>query len=122
MVRLPASGHWCYGSPGGVTSVHVEWRIFAEYIGGGDQGMFRHGARRQLLAGKQAQGERQHIVAVAVHVIGHRAEHHATSVVGVDLLLLAGATVDVAVEPLANDDAIALSPIHLDSVLRIDGG
>src|ERR1700751_5601700 len=50
--------------------IHVEWRIFPEYVGGGDQFMLRHRARWQGLAGKQPQGERQHVVAVAVHVVG----------------------------------------------------
>jgi hypothetical protein len=69
-------------------SVHIEWRIFPEYVGGGDQDMSGHGARRQCLARKQTQRERQHIVAVAVHEVGNRVEHHAAAVVGVDLLLL----------------------------------
>src|SRR5207253_8265325 len=98
------------------------WRIFPEYVGGRNQYMVRHRARRQLLAGKQTQGERQHIVAVAVHVVGDRAEHDTAPVVGVDLLLLAGTAVDVPVEPLADDDAVALPPIHFNGILGIHGG
>src|ERR1700751_838414 len=45
--------------------IHVEWRIFPEYVEGSDQFMLRHRARWQGLAGKQPQGERQHVVAVA---------------------------------------------------------
>jgi hypothetical protein len=30
--------------------------------------------------------------------------------------------VDVWVEPLADDDAVALPPVHLDGVLRVHGG
>ena len=85
-------------------------RIFPEYVGGGDQFMLRRRARWQRLAGKQPQCERQHVVAVAVHVVGDRPEHHAGAVVGVDFLLLAGAAMDVWVEPLADDDAVALPP------------
>ena len=48
--------------------IHVEWRIFPEYVGGGDQFMLRRRARWQRLAGKQPQCERQHVVAVAVWV------------------------------------------------------
>lgn len=62
--------------------IHVEWRIFPEYVGGGDQFMLRRRARWQRLAGKQPQCERQHVVAVAVHVAGDRPEHHAGAVVG----------------------------------------
>ena len=50
-----------------------------------------------VFAGQQPQRERQHLVAVTVHVVGDRAQHHAAAVVGIDLLLLAGAAMDVAV-------------------------
>src|SRR6185437_17089447 len=103
-------------------SVHVVWRIFAEHVRGGDEHMPRDGARRQRVTGEQAHGERQHIIAVAIHVVGDRTEHHAAPVVGVELLLLAGGAVDVAVEPLAYNDAVALPPVRLDGSLPVYGG
>jgi hypothetical protein len=38
-----------------------------------------------------------------------------------DLLLLAGAAMNVRVEPLADDDAVALPPVHFDGILGVDG-
>jgi uncharacterized protein YbjT (DUF2867 family) len=95
-------------------SVHIEWRIFPEYVGGGDQDMVRHRARRQCLAVKQTQGERQHVVTVAVHVVGDRAEHHAAAVIGVDLLLLAGAAV-----MCGPDDAFLTTVVRLLRILPV---
>src|ERR1051326_6117608 len=57
-------------------SVHVEWGIFAEHVRGRNEDVLRHRARRQRLAAKQSQGERQHVVALTVHVIGDRSEEH----------------------------------------------
>src|SRR6516165_1708533 len=114
-----APGVICSNAP---ISVHIERRIFPKYVGGGDQGMLRHRARRQCLAAKQTQAQRQHVVAVAVHVIGDGAEHHAAAVVRVDFLLFAGAAVDVRVEPLAYDNAVALPPVHFDGARGVNGG
>ena len=63
-------------------SVHVKRRIFPEHVGGSDQDIVRHRARRHGLAGEQPEGERQHVMAVAVHVVGNRTEHYAAAVVG----------------------------------------
>jgi hypothetical protein len=69
----------------------------------------------------RAQGERQRVVAVAVHVVGDRAKHDAAAIVGVDLLLLAGAAMNVGSSPWLNDDAVALPPVHFDGILGVDG-
>jgi hypothetical protein len=37
-------------------------------------------------------------------------------------VFLAGTAVDVRVEPLADDDAIALPPVHFDGILGVHGG
>src|SRR5947207_7866383 len=95
-------------------SVHVERRIFLEDVGGRHQHVLRHRVRHQRLSGQQTQGERKYLVAVAVHVIGDRAEHDAAAVVRIDLLLFAGAAMDVPVETLADNNAIALPPVHFD--------
>src|SRR5690349_7440567 len=109
--RSPRRTGWHAASTSPPSLIHVERRILAEDIGGGDQDVLRQRARRQSLAGHQAQGERQDVITVAVDEIGHRAKHHAAAVVGIDLFFLAGAAMDVAVEPLADDDAIALPTV-----------
>src|SRR5260370_24101349 len=62
--------------------------------------------------------QRQDVVAVAVHVVGDRAEHDAAAIVGIDLLLLAGAAVDVAVEPRSEEHTSELQS-HLNLVCRL---
>src|ERR1051326_9495528 len=70
--RMRPSGRGLFNIP---RSVHIERRIFLEYVAGRDQCVLRHCSWRQSLPGQQAQGERQHVVTVAVDVIRDRAEH-----------------------------------------------
>jgi hypothetical protein len=47
---------------------------------------------------------------------------YTAAVVRIDLLLLVGAAMDVPIEPLTDNNAIALPPVHFDRILGVDGG
>ena len=57
----------------------------------------RRRSRWHLLPLQHPQRDRQDLIAIAVHVIGDRTKNDAAAVGGIDLLLFAGAAMDVAI-------------------------
>src|SRR3954452_15203701 len=95
-------------------SIHVVRWIHSKNILRRDQRVLRNGTRRHALAAQHFKRQRQHLVAVAVHVIGYRPEYYAATVARIELLAVAGASMDAAVHTLTYYNAIADPTGELD--------
>src|SRR5262249_44315774 len=104
------------------TSVHIGGRILLEDVPRRDQDVFGRRLRGYALTAEHAQGEREHLIAIEIEVIGNRSKDDAAPVCRIDLLFFSGTPVDATVEPLTDNDAIADAHGTLNRRLRGEGG